>query len=254
MSLAREDEREPTAKVHAEAFGGRSLFLMRAKFPEGAPNLETYFKAVADVPLPWMRNELGMVQPSPDLPTLPAGAEFALMRKLAVVGRDGRWHATPLTLTLQLRRHQATDREAFEKLNSTDPGGGFRRMQSFAEFELETGPVGRGETGKMRAVAADEKHFLLFMSFDTDQVGGGRTQVPDFKTGPQHLPMQSCVACHTGIGLGSVNSVGFFTHETPLAHLIAPGEEREAGATARWKEARAEWGALKVFWPAASPH
>jgi hypothetical protein len=260
VSLAREDEREPTAKNHVTAFGGRSLFLLRAKFPAGAPTPEAYFKAVADVVLPWTPDGRGGThlspefgtQLSPELPPLPVGAEFALVRKLAVVGRDGRWHVTPLTLTIQLRRYRATDRATFEKLISADPDRGFKRMQSFAEFELETEAVGRGESGKMRAVTADEKRFMIFMAFDFDQVGGGSTQVPGFKTGPQDVPMQSCATCHTGLGLGSVNSLSFFTRETPLAHLAAPGEEREANSTSRWKEGRAEWGALKVFWPAVS--
>ena len=105
---------------------------------------------------------------------------------------------------------------------------------------------------RMRAVPADEKHFLLFMAFDFDQVGGGRTPIPGFKTGPQDTPVRACVRCHAGLGLGSVNSLGFFTHEIPLPHLTAPGEERDADSTARWKEGRAEWGGLKMLWPAAS--
>lgn len=248
VSLAREDEREPTAKNHTVAFGGRSLFQLRASFPAGPSSLETYFKAIAAVVLPWTPDGRGGTQLSADLPPLPVGAEFALVRKLAVVGRDGHWHATPLTLTIQLRHYRATDHATLEKLISADPGRGFGQMQSFAKFELETEAVGRGDTGKIRAVTADEKHFLLFMSMGLDQVGGGRHQSSDSETGPHDTPMRACFQCHTGLGLGSVNSLSFFTRETPLAHLVAPGEEREASSTARWTE----WGALKVFWPAVS--
>src|SRR5438094_97301 len=49
VSVAREDGREPTAKNHAGAFGGRSMFLLRVKLPAGAVSPEVFFKAVADV-------------------------------------------------------------------------------------------------------------------------------------------------------------------------------------------------------------
>jgi hypothetical protein len=245
---------EPIAPNHVSQSGGRSLFSLLARFPDGATPPRDYFKAVTEFPLPWVRDEIFGARLSPDLPPLPVGAEFALIRRLAVVGRDGLWHATPLTLTIQLRHYRVTTREAFETLRATESDTFRMRLQSFAEFELETTGIAEGRSGRMRAVGPGDKKFMVFFSHGIDQVGGMPGRALDFQVGPSFGRMKMCANCHAGIGLGSINTLLFPTGAMPLSSLVSPDEKRESAAGAHWKESRVEWGTLQAFWAVASSH
>jgi hypothetical protein len=143
--LLRQDG-ELTAKRHETEFGGRTWFLVRAWFPAGRAALENYFQRVAVEPKPWAKDG----QLNRGLPVLPKNAMFALMRKLAVIDRAGRWQATPVTLSVQMRRYRITDRTEFEQLIATSGHAEIsrRNIQNFAEFRLKTAP---SRPGKGRA-------------------------------------------------------------------------------------------------------
>mgnify|MGYP001555147593 FL=1 len=253
------------AKQHTTGFGGRSLFFVRVNFPKGSAGPAAYFKAIADFPAPWVfENDPNFpLSPhfvaNPDLPELPAGAEFALVRRLAVIDREGRWQSTPLTLSMQLRHYRVTNQKSLEKLRAqitspNDPGPLFDRLQSFAEFDLETTVVSEGERGMMKPVRSADKSWFFMLQMGSDQVDGtidGRT-LDNFPTGPQGVAM-FCVQCHSGLGVRSVNSLMFITtaQTVKLGGLtpLAPADEAER--TALRKTEQADWGALQAFWPAA---
>jgi hypothetical protein len=249
IDLQRHDG-EMAATRHVTEFGGRTWFLVRAWFPEGRAAIEQYFRQAAEEPKPWTGD--GRLNRS--LPALPKEARFALVRKLAVIDRDGRWQATPLTLSVQIRRYRITDRTEFERLIATSGDLEIsRRMQNFSEFRLKTTAVAAGQKASLRAVQPDERSFLFFMTFGIDQVdgtvGGANPRViSDFKSGPQDLPVRVCFTCHSPPGLESINTLTFGDRSAPLA-LLEPGTpDREMAATGRWKSQQADWQALKALW------
>lgn len=260
--LAREDgawttlvheSGEVMAPNHARTFGGRSVFTVRVRFPAQGPNVADYFQRVAAIPVPWvaMANDVMSLALSPDVPALPVDTEVALIRRVAVIDREGRWRATPLTLSVQLRHYWVTTRDAYPKSLGADgqPAG----VQSFAKFELDPAPLARGGMGELRALTADEKGFGFFFAHSFDQVDGAGG-FPGFEAGPHHETMRACFQCHSQAGLGSFNSLGFFTRAVPLPRLVTAEEGREVAATENWKTVRVEWGMLQAFWPAQSAH
>ncbi len=259
MTLGR-DEGELVAKYHATQFHGRSLFSLRVRFPEGELTPATYFKTVADFPNAWLSEDVRERKLNPTLPELPVGAEFALIRRLAVVDRAGCWRATALTLSVQLRRYRVTNREALDKLRalaSPSDSEFFRRLQSFAEFELETGAVAASQPGRLMAIHPADKRFMFFFAHDFDQVDSRGRAVSDFQSGPQNTPMRFCANCHAGLGLGSVNTLifpSFPSSQVPpltLARLTPHEIADEADKAASWKTQQAEWSALQALWPVA---
>lgn len=251
VDLLRHDG-ELTAKRHTTEFGGRTWFLVRAYFPEGRAALEKYFQQIAADPKPWTDD--GRLNRS--LPILPKNAMFALERRLAVIDREGRWQATPVTLSVQIRRHRVTDRTEFERLIATSAELKItqQRMQNFSEFRLTTAAAAAGQAATLRAVGAEERSFLFFSTFDIDQIdgtiGGSNPRVvSDFKSGPQDLPLRSCFMCHVQPGLESLNTLAFSDRSAPLALLAPAASNQEIAATNRWKTQQADWQALRALWP-----
>lgn len=244
------DDGELTAKRHVEGFGGRTWFLLRAWFPDGRAAVERYFKQVAAERKPW--TEEGRLSRS--LPVLPKEARFALIRKLAVIDREGRWQATPLTLSVQIRRYRIADRAEFERVLATsgDPGRS-RRMQNFSEFRLKTAAVAAGQGASLRVMQPDERDFFFFNTFDIDQldgtIGGANPRViPGSKLGPQDQPVRACITCHSLPGLESINTLTFSERSAPLALLVPGAPDREIGAIGRWKSQQKDWQALHALW------
>lgn len=260
INLIRADG-EPIAPEHLRGSGGRSCFLVSARFPDKGPTVENYFKTVADFPVPWLPGER---DPRPDgtlefrlnpaLPSFPAGSLFALIRKLQVVDRQGRVRTTPLTLSVQLRYYRIVQSTAEAERPKTISD--IRKRQSFAEFRLETDVVARGGAPRLRAVTAAEKDYLFFLDVGTDQIDGSPAEhfLPNFTSAPRNVSLESCYNCHPGLGLSSINSaVGFRNPPFPLSPLIPDDSNRngvhETDLATIWKMRRASWGVLVAFWP-----
>jgi hypothetical protein len=260
INLVRDDG-ELTARLHTVDFGGRTWFLIRASFPEGGTAVESYFKQVAAVTIAGVQDGHGNTALSPALPVLPTNAEFALVRKLAVIDRGGHWQATPLTLTVQVRRYRITDRATVEKMTPVTRLHDqeiYKQVQNFSEFRLETATVAAGQTPKMRAVQPDEAGFLFFRSIGNDQVDDTTKSIASsYKPGPTDVPMQGCYICHASrgleqLGLGSINALTFTGPTSDgLPLLIPAAPDREAKATESWKSKQSDWSELQRLWPEA---
>lgn len=244
----------PTARNHLQTFGGRSSFVASVKMPADGPSPEVYFKSVAEFPLPWSMSDAQNLGLNRGVPALLAGTTVALVRRLAVVGRDGRWRVTPLTLSVQVRRYHVTDWPTVEKRRAARTDGTTGHLQSFAQFVLETEGIGAGGPGSLRPIEASEKRFEFLFAHDFDQVDeSGDRHFPNFVPGPQHQPLQICAMCHGGVGLQSINTLTFAENSVPIARLIPTEPGRGAEFDAYWKESRVEWGALMALWPSGGP-
>ncbi len=239
-TLVREDG-ELAARIHARSFDGRSLFIIRAKFPAGDPSAEVYFASLAASPRPWIEDPMfpastpgpNAAPPryilNPELPTLPPGTELALVRTLAVIDRQGRWRATPLVLTVQLRHYIRT-----APRRGNDPFA-----QTVAEFRLKTDQVAGGGAAVLRAVSADETNFMFFSTVGADEVDAMNEPGPRDRTTP------ACLNCHFAAGLGSVHSIDYsVTPPAPLALLKSGDASLEAARASAFTATRPDWAEL----------
>lgn len=242
------------ASHHSQQLGNRSLFLVGVRFPEGSISPTAYFKSLAEFPTPWLAKDSHEQELNAKVPELPAHADFALIRRLAVIDREGRWQATPLTLSLQLRHYRVTSRQEWASLLAKivpgDDSKPSERLQSFAEFELETSAVAEGRSSTFRAVRADESQFRFVFAHGFDHIDGAGVVWPGFKPGPD-APAMACTQCHGGLGLKSVNTVMFFSTSFKLPRLVSRTVAEEASKTAAGKMQQEDWGALQAFWPAS---
>lgn len=245
------------APLHLANFGGRSSFSILVRFPDDASGPTDYFKAVADVVAPWRRDETrpqsgGQVLfvLNPEVPELPRGAQFALIRRVMVIDRQGQPRATPLTLSVQLRRYWAN---SIPRQSEPNGNSSLRGVQSVAEFQLETDAVASGAAPRLHAIAPEEKGFLFFQTHGNDQLEQARDRIATLRT---------CVTCHSGPGLASLNSVmgigGAFAiqgrivitrRDIPsLVHFTPDLAENEVRRSAAWKTRQRDWAKLAGLW------
>jgi hypothetical protein len=109
------DRDTPTALEHSKAFGGRSVFLVTARFPAGPAEGRAYLKALRDAP------------PST---VLPAGTEWVLVRRLCLIDTLGEIQISPLVESIQLRRYGAEGQEVSKLEMQFHRRGALRRLSS----------------------------------------------------------------------------------------------------------------------------
>jgi hypothetical protein len=167
--------------------------------------------------------------PNPNLPVLPDGAEFALVRRALLIDSSHRVAASPLTESVQLR---------------IDRSG-----QSFHELRLSRSLLFAGQAGGLRAVGPAEADFKTgFNAHAMDEFEF--RQAGYVFPGRRLVIRQNCVVCHEESGISSFNSFFFFRganlrdgargaslSEMPVSEL--------AGVAVKWKEGQPEWTALR---------
>ena len=111
--LGREDGAAITP-VHMTEFDGRSTFEVRLSLPGGRETTRKYLSelrgAIALVKAPIQDSELDSAVVLPKLPQFPVGTQWALVRRLIVIGSDGQPHATRFIESIQLRKYRLIDR------------------------------------------------------------------------------------------------------------------------------------------------
>ena len=124
--------------------------------------------------------------------------------------------------------------------------------QASFEFKLSRPLLFSGKNGGLRAIAPDEREFSTFQTQGDDPIEGTAGR-PAFAG--QTLPeLQTCVGCHCGGGLRSLNS---------RSSLLKPNRLQQEpqntdygplygsdGAAVSWKESRYDWGLLNGYWKA----
>ncbi len=246
------------APTHQVQFGGRSAFLIFMKMPGGRQQAIQYLEQLRSFPNPWMykvdtrvwvnagTQQATSNQPftalNMEIPQFPNGTTFALVRQMILVDDQSELVATHLTESVQIRRY-----------NDVHPKPGAYGMsppesQSVFEFLLTREGLFGGVSGGLRAVGADEKGFLHFMSKGFDAFEGLGERDPPRQPG-MHKELD-CMQCHSGPGLHSVQSFtwGFRPQQVFLPSLADLDADRERQEAIHWKRGKFDWGLLKGLW------
>jgi hypothetical protein len=254
------------ASRHTEGFNGHSVFLVMVRLPQGRTQTVDYLNSLRDFdgPLVYARRQTDgtrRLMINPDVPQFPAGTEWALVRRLCVIDREGHIRPTSLIESIRLRRY-----DSIEPLRLHDGGSGAasdRPAQQMFEFDMD-----RMHGGALRALAPGELdfQFVHFMSqggdpFELPFSSVDRTPNP---AAARHATLSTCHQCHA---LPGIRSVASFNRENVSTQTVQrlqattelppemarsytppPNAQQETESTVQWKYRQFDWGVLQGLW------
>jgi hypothetical protein len=240
---------QPVAPSHAYAFSGRSVFLIFIRLPEGRSSTLNYLEKLQGFPVSIPGRDPNERLPNPNLPQFPVGTQLALVRKMVIIDNQGDLVPTRLTEDVQIRVHRAISRTIPEGFNFDSNAE--RTAQDFFEIKLSRAKLFAGHSGGLRALARDEKEFLIFMSHGDDPI----EWVKDNESMEREriTTLKFCVNCHSRPGIHSMNS-----HSNLMdaqAALIASDINNETRITIGWKQSnqvKYDWRMLQRLWRAST--
>lgn len=235
----------PVAANHATIFGGRSVFLVFIKLPEGRKATLAYLDTLNTFPKPWkvlpVKNDEGETgqrpprpQVNPDVPQVPTATQVALVRQAVVVTEDGKLVATSLTESVQLRtiRKLAARSRTYEE-------------QAMVEFKLRRADLFAGKNGGLHATRSDDltTPAVSVLGSWSDPYETKRDDIHN-RPEPAH---QRCASCHSHEGIHSVFSYTQHGAATPTQTLglfpVGFGDVRTRSA--EWKAGLKDWAELR---------
>jgi hypothetical protein len=231
------------APMQAHAFGGRAVFQVFFRHPDGRKAGLAYLKRLDSFARPWIEptaaaSTAGELRVNPDLPQFPSGTQVALVRRPLLIDNQGKIRATRLVDSIQIRvfRNVPQDRPARPE------------DQDFHELRLRRRELLRDPVLGLRALPRNEKEIPSpqFVSAGMDWFE--TSTIADAKTGePTYAVMRSCFDCHSGAGIQSVHS--FTRRFNPPRDLALKLEEASSDSqsveTIAFKQQRFEWGVLQ---------
>jgi hypothetical protein len=165
---------EPVALSHvaAPSFGGRSVFLVMVRLPQGRSQGLEYLRTLHDFegPLIYASRPISAqhtltLSLNPAVPQFPAGTDWALVRRMCVIDDRGRIQPTPVVESIQVRRYLSVpaitrDPRALDGFLHDEAA---LPAQRFMEFEMEP-----RHSAVLRAVADGERDFPSFFNSGVD--------------------------------------------------------------------------------------
>lgn len=224
----------PVASIHLEFFGGRSVFLVFLRLPEGRDATLRYLRELRKLPSKWTPQPGFPLDSAPRLrypqpPQFPVGTSVALVRQMVLISGQGKFVPSHLTESVQLRVYRAIDPDPRRNFINN---GGFRDQQDVFEFRLDRAGL-LADANSLRALGREEKEFSTFMTHGLDQFESAM---------PEHgeRDVFSCQSCHYDPGVQSFIShsrmhFGPLTDQPPDLLESTPGQE--AARDAKWRAA-----------------
>ena len=239
------------AKIHTASVNARSAFMIFLRLPNGREQTLEYLNKLAAFRSPWLPGpqEASANIPehaamrdldlhvNPKTPQFPVGTQVALVKQALLITDSGLLVLSPLIQDIQLRAYL----NVYVDRARNNPG--LPPSQALAEFYLQPRQLMLGRL-PMRAVAADEVHHTTTLT-SSDPIENPRSnaesQVPRLK---------SCMSCHPGAGIHSINSYGeFFQRRSVRPPRFVNSTAATIGAaTARLKRKDYSWGLLQGLW------
>jgi hypothetical protein len=228
--------------THDFTFAGRSTFTVLFHDADGrAAGLDYLQRLHAIEPMFVGTNNTNNPVRLNEFPQFPTNSQWALVRRLRVIDTEGKIHSTHLVESIQLRTYlRITDPPATDQ---TTP------LQRFNEFEM-TRP-----SGTMISLGQKERAFIktpFANGIDFLEVSGASGDSAFSVTNNVPIPLASCLQCHSGPGIYSVNSftrIFSFGQNIETTEMVESEDVdgRNAGFFAA-KENRADWGLLQGLW------
>ncbi len=240
------------AIVHTEAVAVRSAFLIFMRLPDGREATLKYLETLAAFRSPWVSGgqppHVGIpqhpslitmdVHDNPLTPQFPVGTQVALLQQALLIADSGQLILSPLVQRVQLRAYLNVNVDRRRNNRVLGPS------QAISEFVLQPREMMQGNV-PMRPIAANEIHYTtIFASSDLIERPETTTEAP---TVPR---LQTCITCHSGSGIHSINSrFELFQDRSLVPPRFAVTTSDEIGsATARMKGNEYAWGLLQGLW------
>jgi hypothetical protein len=244
--------------VHRRFSRGRSVFVVLMRLPDGRAATEQYLQRVRDFPEPWVTEPLYKDLPesrdplmmNPKAPQFPAGTQVALVRRMIVIDDHGILRPTPLAQSVQLRVY-VTD-PATTAFGNSD-------SQDAYEWVLSRSQLFAGQAGGLVIEGGHRTSpFILSSSSDpfTDPLEESTQSRYDLQAAlrplrtPPEMRSVTCVSCHAGAGISSVNiySQSFSDRMLKVPRLFPQADARDVeSAVLKWKETQYEAGLLRAM-------
>lgn len=244
----------PIASEHARVFGGRSVFLVFIRLPEGRKATLAYLDKLNTLPKPWKLppqdpSENKPRPPSPELnpevPQFPAGTQFALVRQMIVVTKGGVAVPTPVTESVQI----GTYREILPEtgfLGSDEASKRAEKAQGFVDLKLRRADLFAGQNGGLHAVKGDvpvRRSLSFFRGWDDDYEAKGEVQHSHNFLQPA---FRQCAECHSQEGIRGVNSytqTGSVRQQRKIG-LLPTNVPAQRSRSVEWKSGLKDWAEL----------
>lgn len=237
----------PMASTHMEDFGGRSIFLVMVRFPEGREQAIAYLSKLREVENPWTysrppESDRPVPVLNPALPQFPSNTEWALVRRLCVIDKEGHVQPTSLIESIQVRRYRSVP--AVDATGVRYDRESAIAAQRFTEFDLD-----RRHGAALKAVNSGEKEFQFVhfrsMGFDPLECTSDPSRTCDYSKSRTDT-LRTCTMCHSAPGIFSV--VSYTRFSPPATEISATTVEEEVTATLNWKHRQYDWGLLQGLW------
>lgn len=244
------------AKAHIWNVSGRSGFFVLVRLPEGRKATIDYFESLWNFPQPWVHGPASAADQAlenPDLPSFPAGTQVALVRRMTLFDNQGNLVPSTITESIQIRYYHAITSTPERTFVGNTASVMKNSGQDFFEFKLSRPLLFAGKDGGLRAVSRDEKALSTFQSQGFDPIDGlpGKPRVES-----PPLELQSCLWCHSGGGIRSLNSRSSLLKPNRLQQ---EPQDSDYGpiywgdvAAIEWKQNHYDWGLLNGYWKAVT--
>lgn len=207
------------ANLHVRATRGRAAFLILLRLPDDRKATLDYLKRLVALPK------------HASVPQFPVGTKVALVRRTMLIDKAGRFRATKLTESVQMR--------VYDDL----------KQPTMSEIRLHRDALFAGRSGGLIATTeAEESYFALtHLGFGRD----GRwdpLEQPKVHDKRFHPPvvMNSCIICHAGPGIYGFQSM-FAGHHEKLP-LEATKLETQIRPVIELTQKSYAWGLLQGLW------
>lgn len=247
---------ERIAPAHTMFFGGRSVFSVWFHDANGRQAGLNYLKQL-DAFKPMFiyvtnRDSQSQFELDPNLPQFSINSQWALARCLCLIDTDGRIQPTHVVESIQTRTYRGLGQPDF--VMTTNQNGRVVPeevpRQRFNEFRMT-----RDSQASLISIPQEGREFnkVPFM------IGIDPFEYhfqPETNNGPteyRSIVLRSCMECHSGPGICSVNSFTrflSFSYPPPgeTTHLMESPPEHENEVTVDWKQQQFDWGLLQGLW------
>jgi hypothetical protein len=257
-----------TTPTHVASFRGHSTFQLLVHFPEGRQAAIAYLDQLRRFEHVWIyvtnnspfatTNEpREVLSLNPNLPQFPTNTEWALVRRMCVIDVDGKIQPTQVTESVQMRHYYGFGEPTFEMVTNMN---GYVVPVGIPPIHFYEFQMNRRQNCELRELGQNEKDFnfvhFMGMGFDlfdyTSRNASNEVEVLD-SAKLQSVTLDTCMQCHSGPGLFSVNSytrfLSFseFSSQRP-ANLTPLDFHREVLETIDWKQRQFDWGLLQGLW------
>jgi len=257
-----------TTPTHVASFNGHSTFQVLLHVPDGRLSAIAYLDKLRQFEHIWIyvtnnspfatTNEpREILSLNPNLPQFPTNTEWALVRRMCVIDADGNIQPTSIMENIQMRRYYGFGRPTVEMVTNMN---GYVVPVGIPPIHFYEFQMNRRQNCQLRELGQNEKDFnfvhLMGMGFDqfeyTSRNASNEVEVLD-SAKLQSVTLNTCMQCHSGPGLFSVNSytrsLSFFS-ESPQrpANLTPLDFNREVENTIDWKHRQFNWGLLQGLW------